>query len=308
MRMNYCIAAVVLGAISLSASAATVGGTASLSLTAGAWYEVGNEYYVDQLPHTLDIAYSGDKDSGGGLVAPYTIHSVASGSVTGGVLKAAASTSYTQGPLGSSAGAFGQWSDSLTVNVPGLEVGTPVKIHYTIQVSGTLAVDYSMANGPGNATHSMAYASWNFDHYIGNTQFRLNAGQRVDILNNGASLVTNNANWADEDPYGLYTFDGWVPANMELYTHSQLIVQTWVGDGRTVSTGSASADLGHSIYWGGIDAVSLADGSAVDFTISSASGLDYGHSFIPSSVPEPLPGVMFLLGVPLLMAMRKRRM
>lgn len=50
---------------------------------------------------------------------------------------------------------------------------------------------------------------------------------------------------------------------------------------------SCTADSLHSSYWGGVSEVT-ANGVAIsDFSIVSASGTDYSHSFVPPPVPEP---------------------
>lgn len=56
----------------------------------------------------------------------------------------------------------------------------------------------------------------------------------------------------------------------------------------------AGYDLARSAYWGGITSVTVG-GEAVDFALSSASGVDYRYSMVP--VPEPGSAALLVLGL-----------
>lgn len=70
-----------------------------------------------------------------------------------------------------------------------------------------------------------------------------------------------------------------------------------------------TALLDNSVYWGGISVVTV-DGQAItDFSVTSASGIDWAKSYvpyIPPAVPEPSGVMLVLAGAGVLAAARKR--
>lgn len=68
----------------------------------------------------------------------------------------------------------------------------------------------------------------------------------------------------------------------------------------------AVADFGHTLKWLGLDRVTLADGTPYTggFTITSASGFDYGQAL---AVPEPASAGSLVAGLLLLAGLRRRR-
>lgn len=295
---TFRMSCAAVGAFGILASSAATAGP-SLALGAGAWYDGGYEQYVDSLAHDLAITYHGNKDAGGREVAPYTVVAKANGLASGGVIKAAASTGFTTGPLGSSATAYAQWSDSFSIIAPDLAAGTVVKVSYSLSLSGSTSVAFDLAAGPGPHDYYEAYAGWSLQHYVSDDPgLRLNVGVRQEVLNNGASVINGTVNGEPGSPYGQFTLTGWLPVNRPVYTYTGLNVSTALGRTAAVASGQASADLGNSVYWGGISSVTMADGSALSYTITSDSGTDYARSYVPASpVPEPSRVLMMALGL-----------
>ncbi|MGD9601719.1 MAG: PEP-CTERM sorting domain-containing protein [Gammaproteobacteria bacterium] len=65
-------------------------------------------------------------------------------------------------------------------------------------------------------------------------------------------------------------------------------------------------DAGHSAYWGGIQAVTDADGNPVPFTVTSVSGHDWLQSSIPQPVPLPASAGLLLFGAGAVGAFQRR--
>ena len=69
--------------------------------------------------------------------------------------------------------------------------------------------------------------------------------------------------------------------------------------------GQAESDASHSYYWGGISAITDANGDAVSALVTSASGTNYLQAFTPA-VPEPANAALLLAGLGVLAALRRR--
>lgn len=294
MNTSKTTSSFLLGLLAACSCGAASAGP-SLSMQVGAWHYGDSVAFTDEAAHSVSARDAGNTDAGGAPVAPYVVQSAASGTVSGGVIKVSAATGFTTGPLAGSAGAFGQWSDVFYINAPDLANGTIVQFHYSFQIAGNLALSYDPVNGPAPYDNSMAYAQWSFSHSLGNTSVRtFNLSERKDVLANGARTVSSLVNGAAGSPYGRFDVSGVAAIGMPIYLYTGINVGTFVGDGRAVASGSGLADLGHSFYWGGLDSVSLADGSSVAYSVLSQSGTDYERSFAPAAaVPEP--GTLALL-------------
>jgi hypothetical protein len=67
----------------------------------------------------------------------------------------------------------------------------------------------------------------------------------------------------------------------------------------TFASAKASYDLGNSVYWGGIQSITV-DGFDVPWAVTSTSGTDYSKSLEPSvvsAVAEPATNALVLLGL-----------
>jgi MYXO-CTERM domain-containing protein len=72
-------------------------------------------------------------------------------------------------------------------------------------------------------------------------------------------------------------------------------------------TASAASSFANTVLWNGLQSVTLLDGRAVEgWSVSSASGLDYSRSLVPT-VPEASTWTMFALGLGVLGAAARRR-
>lgn len=88
-----------------------------------------------------------------------------------------------------------------------------------------------------------------------------------------------------------------------LEVSSQLVF----GNGSAGAFATATADFANTLVWGGIQSVSLLDGTPVfDWTTLSGSGFDYGSAAV---APVPLPPTLPMLGTALagFLAYRRRR-
>ena len=71
-----------------------------------------------------------------------------------------------------------------------------------------------------------------------------------------------------------------------------------------------TSDAAHSLYWGGISSVTDANGTAVDFSLTSESGTNYLLSQVPpfvGAVPEPSQYALMLGGLGLVVLAARRR-
>jgi hypothetical protein len=83
-------------------------------------------------------------------------------------------------------------------------------------------------------------------------------------------------------------------------------IRAWlVADAVVAGNAQATADAGHSFYWGGLVSVTDADGQAIGYTLSSASGTDWSQSFAP--VPEAGTSALLLAGLALVLVAAARR-
>lgn len=62
-----------------------------------------------------------------------------------------------------------------------------------------------------------------------------------------------------------------------------------------------------SVFWGGITSVTRLDGTALNYTLESKSGVDYSRSFVPSPVPESDTWLMLGLGLAVLALRQAKR-
>jgi len=183
--------------------------------------------------------------------------------------------------------ARGIFRDGLTITAPGVTAGTLGTVTFSIVVDGTLNV----------CDIGLCSASWMASAEMGGS----GGIHRTGTLSGGGIYAPNHG--YSGDAFGVYTGSETFMFGFE----SQLSVML-TGDAQTaysydggLPTSSFAPEL--SLYWGGIDGVTI-DGVAVtDFDVTSASGTDYLHSTAP--VPEP-DGVLLMAGGLAMLGLRQR--
>jgi hypothetical protein len=304
LKLRHSITTFIALAISAVSASALAG--PSLELNAGAWRAYDAKHPLDQGYHTASATDNGTIDSGGNQVVPYTVSSAASGMASGGVMKSSTSASYTTGPLAASSLSFGQWADYIRVESAGLATGTTVQVHYSFQLDTDLLLSYTPRNGFGGGAYSLGWTEWRFQHYIsGNGNSTI--GERQDILSDGSYVTAPQPGFQLPSPDGRVELVANFAIGSPMYMYTGLLAQTFVGDGRGIA--SVNAGASSSLYWGGIDLVTLADGRKVDFSVFSDSGTDYARSYAPAAqVPEPGTLALFAVaGALMTLAARRRR-
>lgn len=170
---------------------------------------------------------------------------------------------------------FARFYDFYTINVLGQPLGTQGSLTYEIVLSGNLTVGTVGSQ-----------ASWLLQTNAGGGAFDITKQGSLNALTgaHGDALTTYfvTGHFAVGDP---------VPLDVEL-TGSAQSSHTFTGDG------SASFDLSHSLYWGGITNVSIGGTPVNSYTLTSDSGTDWTRSFAPSTgVPEPSTLVLLASGL-----------
>ena len=287
----------VSAVIGLTSQAAMAQTYAYVNASAGGWHE-GD---VNQLNAFGSVRASVDERGDGisraghdGL--PYATTATAYASIEPGVLKVSGSGTYS-GAVSSVSGSQASFSDTLFIQGPkDFEVAL---LHYKIRVKGALSVNstaYSSGEFPP------ASANWSLSHHMSGVGYKdLNLYSLVEKDSTGEMGITATVNGEPGNLYGDHVLIAQVPLNgtaylsFDVYGYQRL--DGWGGSG---SSGSASYDLGNSIYWGGISQVTTLDGTPLNVTISSSSGTDYFKSYIPA-VPEPSSVFLAMAGVAVLL-------
>lgn len=171
--------------------------------------------------------------------------------------------------------ARGIFRDNITITAPGIPNGTPGTLTYAISLTGVLSAT------PGLGTQ----AGWLLQTNLG--------GGAFDMTHNGS---LNGKTGSSGDAFGVFTATGHfqfgfaAPIDVELTGSAQTRLDF------SFLSGTATFDLAHSLYWGGLSDVRDNAGNLVTkFSISSDSGVDWTHSLAP--VPEPSSLLLFCFGL-----------
>lgn len=219
------------------------------------------------------------------------------GSATGGGNSSGAGTvSVNWGVVKMTGSAFGSlntlargiFRDELVITAPGVPNGTPGMVSYSIVVTGSL-----FADAPG-----VARASWALAADLGGGNFDINVGGTQNSVVNGGQYVGA--------PFGAFV--GTVPfafgSTMQLYVQLEGIAQAAFNN-TIPGLPNASFDMGQSLYWGGINGVTVNGAPVSGFNVSSTSGTAYRNSLAP--IPEPGALAMMLAGLGVLAGLQRRR-
>ncbi|HEY9199297.1 MAG TPA: VPLPA-CTERM sorting domain-containing protein [Gammaproteobacteria bacterium] len=208
-----------------------------------------------------------------------------------------------------SASAAGAFSDVFELNAAGYAPGTMVSMMFAIDAHGGFGGNGSTTGGGILSAASWSGTSWwrattrldgyGFEEW---QQLSSNSSGAVYTTGNGsldtAIYTVNLALGAHSVFLGV---EASATANASAFTHS--------ADGAsTFAEAAFTADLGHTLGWGGILGLSLLDGTVItDFTaMSTTSGFNYANAY--SAVPVPAAvwlfgsGLLGLVGV-----MRRKR-
>lgn len=219
-----------------------------------------------------------------------------------GVIKAYAMAETTSGQTVSGA-AWGQWRDDITLHNPlltgsygqlRLNFSYSYELSAITELQGVAAQGYYINDIDVSAVGDYsALAHRQLDNHDATDGFS-GYGNTVDLE---GTRVT-----PDGEISLLIDFIWGVP-----FTVSQhVMVQCGVGFYPAAPNATCVTDSSHSSYWNGISDVTSGGARIGDFTVLSASGTDYSHSFVPAPVPEPEQIWMLAVGAGVALLARRR--
>lgn len=191
--------------------------------------------------------------------------------------------------------------DSIAIQGPAGKTGV---LTGTLVFNGGLGATAS--GSPNSATN--AGASYNFSASF----FGQNVGLSGSVLeaSNGTSNSTNPAGGAFTVTANIsFGADGWAVGTITLgaTTQSEASARPYQATSVSPVIGAeahAAAAFGHTLYWGGIDSLTVDGQVLTGYTLLSASGIDYRLS----TAPVPEPGIAALLLAGLAVVLRRVRL
>jgi hypothetical protein len=192
------------------------------------------------------------------------------------------------------AGSSATWIDLLTVSASGVAPGTTGILHGVLVLDGSQTGSvFDIDQGRGNPSSFSSSITLNLD--MGLSHF--NAARNLIQFWDGGLDVQEFGGLHLGEPFQF-------AAQVVFGQQNSVRFLTSVNAGADVdNSGSAfsSADFSSTVYWGGIESLTLLDGTPVtNFTLFATSGFDYtvGHQVEgpPVGVPEPPVLALLLIG------------
>jgi hypothetical protein len=214
-----------------------------------------------------------------------------------GVLKASTSARVESGSANGYASAG--YSDYLTLNNPGLTglSGSVTFAYYIAYNSSVAAVDGGFSNG--DVSFMARAGAYDYTWFL---DYASTDGRGYTMMEFQDPNHAYTRTYHVDPPSFIYVTTNFIWGS-PIYNELGLILNA-SESGNT----SFNFDAGHSGYWAGVTSVTTNGTIIADYTLTSQSGTDYSHSFVPTAkVPEPATLCMVGLGIALMGARRKRR-
>jgi hypothetical protein len=207
-------------------------------------------------------------------------------------------------PASAEGAALATWIDLLTLSAPGIAAGTTGVLH------GVLLLDGSQTGSVFDIDQGRS----NVSAFESSLVLNLDMGLSHFFVERDMSQIWNGS--LDVQEFGLHPGDPFEFAAQVVFgqPNSVRISTNLAANASADNNGSAfgSADFSSTVYWGGIDGLTLLDGTPVtNFTLVTTSGFDYtvGHQVEgpPPGVPEPSALALLLIGGAGLVRLASRR-
>ena len=208
-------------------------------------------------------------------------HMQAAASASYGAINVSTSGSISSGSVSGGAGA--KFDDMLLLSNSALN-GTQGQLTLAYYFDYDQFVEKS---GTGFSNGSLTFLAWagsNYSNYMdylntdsgGYTMYEYRdpngGGRTYDVSRRNYLYVTTGFTWGQ-------------------YLHTSFEINSNVGSyvpSNSTGTASFGFDAAQSGYWGGIVSASAGGNTVTDYDLTSRSGTDYSHSFVPhGDVPEP---------------------
>ncbi len=294
------------GVIACAALTVSQGVQASLLVDTWAWclgstsgacptYQVVQTYNSDTYPGAGAPAASVANGYDG-------VQSAASAQADYGALKvlgyAATDGGVSSSQDNGSAWAKAGWYDDITINSPGFATGTAAVLTAQVSVGGGFSRSGSFGPSPGayDTYGARTTGTWNLD--IFNTYSSGSYG--ADLYQTGYDDIR------DSGIIGTYTIEAPILLGSQFGIRMVMEGYAAAASKGLGANASATFDLGHSAYWGGISSITV-NGVEVAFDLTSWSNHDWKQSSIPSAVPVPAAAWLFGSGLLGLVGIARRR-